>query len=128
MTEEMKLETIAKGYYCGLEGSRNNWIINTEQAWSAFYVKLESRSSPRPPTPFVDFSKYTVVAAFMGEFPTDGYSTEIHKVLQQGKKMEVQIQESSPGEDDCCLQAFTQPYHVVKVEKVEGKVEFTYAQ
>ena len=126
MTTEMNLETVAKGMYCGLEGPQNTWEIKTEQAWSAFYAKLESRSNPRPVTPSVDFSKYQILAVFMGEQTSGGYSTEMTGVVKNEDNLEVQVQESSPGDDDCCSAAFTQPYHVVKVEKVKGKVEFRY--
>ena len=126
MTTEMNLETIAKGVYCGLEGPQNTWEIKTEQAWSAFYAKLESRSNPRPSTPPVDFSQHAVLAVFMGEKQTGGYFTEISKVLQNGDDLEVQVQESSPGDDDCYSQGDSQPYHLVKVPRVKGKVEFRY--
>jgi len=124
MTEELKLETIAKGNYSGLEGPRNSWVIDTQQAWSAFYNKLESKNILRPTAPSVDFSHYTILAVYMGQKSSGGYSTEISKVLQNGKDLEVQVQEFSHS--NSMSMALTQPYHIVKVPKAEGKVEFKY--
>ncbi len=122
----MNLETVAKGNYCRLEGPRNQWVIKTEQAWNIFYNALEKQSNPRSPTPHVDFSKYAVLAVFMGQKSSGGYSTEISKVLQNGNNLEVHVQESSPSADACTTMVLTQPYHIAKVKKVEGKIEFKY--
>ncbi len=122
----MKLETIAQGDSCRLEGPRNSWAIHTEQAWSVFYIKLESTSNSRPQIPGVDFSKYSILAVFMGEKNNGGYSTEITRVLQNGKNVEVYVQETSPKPGDRNGQALTQPYHIVKIPKADGKVEFKY--
>ncbi len=124
----MELETLAKGKYCGLEGPRNQWTIKTEQAWNDFYTKLESRSCPQSTTPFVDFSKYMVLAVFMGQKATGGYSIEINKVLQKGNTLEVRVQEYSPTAGCVTSMATTQPYHVAKVEKIKGNVKFMYAR
>jgi|SRR3989344_1075102 len=123
---ETKLETVAKGDNCRLEGPRNSWAIHTEQAWSAFYVKLESASNSGLQIPHVDFSKHSVLAVFMGQKNNDGYSTEITTVLQNGKDLEVYVQETSPNHGDRNSQTLTKPYHIIKVPKAEGKVEFKY--
>lgn len=126
MTEEMNLETLAKGDYSGLQGRpRQEFVIRTQQEWSDFYRALVSRSSPQPSTPTVDFDQYTILAAFMGEKNKGGYATEITSVVKNGDNAEVWVQEISPvgGRNTMAL---TQPYHIVKVPTVKGKVEFIY--
>ena len=126
MTEEMNLETLAQGAYSGLQGrNRLEFVIKTQQEWSDFYRVLTNRNHPQPPTPSVDFDKYTIVAAFMGEKNNGGYTTEITKVVKDGTGARIYVQESSPAGGRSTM-ALTQPYHVVKVPKLSGKVGFNY--
>ena len=125
MSTELNLETITQGKTCGMKGRlRQDFVIDTEQAWSDFYRSLVSNAFPTPATPRIDFDKYTVLAVLMGQKPSGGYSTEIAQVVQSGNDAEVYVQESSAGGKSATV--MTQPYHVVKVPKIEGKVEFKY--
>ena len=122
----MKLETLAQGSHSGLRGRRRQeLVIRTQPEWDDFYRTLVSEISPQPTMPVIDFNQYSVLAVFRGEKYGNGYSTDITTVIKTGDNIEVYVRESSPVGKLTSLD-LSQPYHVVKVEKVKGKVKFSY--
>ncbi len=72
----------------------------------------------------VNFEEEMILAVFMGERTTGGYSIEIVEIMEKDDVVEVIIGQTSPGEDDMVSMAFTYPEHIVKMEKTEKPIEF----
>ncbi|MCA8923855.1 MAG: protease complex subunit PrcB family protein [Planctomycetes bacterium] len=84
-----------------------------------------------PPGVTVDFSRDALLVARMGMRPTGGYGIEIRAVeaippapsvpggpaISLTTVLEVQVFSRSPGPGEIVTQAFTSPYHVVKVPR-----------
>ncbi|HXK70733.1 MAG TPA: protease complex subunit PrcB family protein, partial [Caldisericia bacterium] len=70
--------------------------------------------------------KYTIIAVFMGELPTSGYSINIDKIIEEKMGVKVFLTETMPGKDCQVNQVFTYPYQVVKVPKISKIVDFIY--
>ena len=88
---------------------------------------LDADEEVKPDPPQVDFSKYMLIAAFMGERKTTGYSIEIYDIFYcefQGKDITVGVKKYEPGSHSIVGQAIVRPYHVVKVEKSDKEVGF----
>ncbi len=123
-SEGVNIETIEKGIYCGITEKRN-YVIKNEDEWKNLWVNIHSGVLIEPPPQTqIDFSNYSVIAVFMGEKNTGGYSIEIDKIYHEGDKIVVYINESTPAPDMMVTQALTQPYHIVKVERIDKEVIF----
>lgn len=122
-TKDIDFETIAKGYYSG-HREQANLVINDEEEWNEIWMTINSNTFPVQPAPEIDFSKYTVIAVFMGEFSTGGYGIEVEKVMGDGDDIGIYVEKTYPDADSPVTMAFTQPYHIIKIEKTGKRVVF----
>lgn len=116
----LSFETLSIGHYCG-HVEKGNYVINSFHEWTELMERshLSSIKLPR-----INFTNYTVIAAFMGERRTGGYSIKIKKIKDSGKKITVYIKERTPKKRVLKTMSLTQPYHVIKVEKIKKPVVF----
>ena len=54
--------------------------------------------------------------------PTGGYYIEITKIVEKENSVEVFARETSPSPGSLVTEAFTQPYHIVKMKKVDKRL------
>ncbi len=113
MEKELNLETIAQGDY----SDHNN---------KSHYVYRMDDDKSGLDTSNIDFEKEMVLAVYMGPQTSGGYSTTIEKAVELDDKVEVYIRERTPEPDSMNTMAITTPYHAVKTERVDKKVEFKY--
>lgn len=77
--------------------------------------------------PDVDFSKYMVVAAFLGARSTSGYSITITGVKETDSEILVTIQTTIPGPSCNPESAKSSPVHIVRLPKSDKTVTFISA-
>lgn len=118
----IEFQTISKGYDSGHRDSAY-YVIENETEWAVVWNQDESIYWPRQPPPEIDFSKTIVIAVFMGEFTTRGYRIEIKEVINTPQCVIVKVEKKYPS-DSGVLPAFSQPYHIVKVNKVDKEITF----
>ncbi|MBN1385030.1 MAG: protease complex subunit PrcB family protein [Elusimicrobia bacterium] len=104
------------GYHSGYTGSGTK-VFKDKNSWMAFRQKHERTNVPSSDLADIDFSKEMIIAAFMGQKPTGGYSVRIVDVEKLKDKIVVKYREEIPGKDSISTQAFTQPYHIKVIEK-----------
>jgi len=127
--KEISFETVMNGKdgYSGYT-EKANLVINDEETffkiWRNYTSVFSCPTCGAFPFPKVNFSNETVIAVFMGEKNTGGYSIEITKIIDNGNNVIVYVNETSPKPDDIVTLALTQPYHIVKIKKILGLVEF----
>ncbi len=134
--KELSFETIEKGEY-STHTKKENFVINDNKTyydlWRKLYPSCLNVTTDRGIStvcdgvsiiPKIDFSKETVIAVFMGEKNTGGYSIEITKIIDKTDKVIVYVNETTPKPGDLVTLALTQPYHIVKTKKILGPVEF----
>ena len=95
----------------------SNEVIKSQEKLVALYKDLELTDVPT-----VDFTKNSVVAIFMGQKSTGGYSTAVDKVMLNNDTAFVEIVETKP--QDMATMMLTQPYCIALIPKT-SKVEFT---
>lgn len=114
------------------------YVINSKQEFDqllnksmySFRGSIESNdnlkliASSETVIPEVDFEKYTLIAVFMGELPTSGYSINIDKVIEEKNDVKVFLTETSPGKDCQVNQVFTYPSKAIEVPKISKSVNF----
>ena len=118
---------------------RGNYVINSREELDELLNKsmygfrqmklnnnLDLAISLETLTPEIDLEKYTIIAVFMGELPTSGYSINIDKIIEEKMGVKVFLTETMPGKDCQVNQVFTYPYQVVKVPKISKIVDFIY--
>src|SRR3989338_8741704 len=117
--KEISFDTVDKDFYGNIQEKSQKVIQNSED-----FLELWNEVGSLKLLEEIDFSKYTVIAVAQGQKPTGGYSIEINKVKETRVKIQVYIIETFPDPDDVVTQAFSSPYHIIKIEKSNKKVEF----
>jgi hypothetical protein len=97
--------------YGGLEKAAN-YIITAQKDMVLMYKDLGFTEIP-----LVNFDEKTVVAVFMGQKNTGGYSIGIESVTIKGNVAEVQVKETHP--DGMVTMALTNPYCIAVIPKSE---------
>jgi hypothetical protein len=104
--------------YGGLEKSEERLITN-ENELKEIYGIINRFRRPGIPVPKVDFKSHIVVALFMGEKVTGGFSTEVDSVSIENDNMVVHIKENAPKSTDIVTMAICQPFCFVLIPKPE---------
>ncbi len=100
---------------------RKDVVIDNQEEWRELWDELNSKREPQPDLPQIYFDSQIVIATFMGEKRTGGYEIRIDKIQQVGNEITVKVEENSPAKGDIVTHAFTQPYHIVIIPKVDDK-------
>jgi hypothetical protein len=111
------------GHHSGMR-TTGEQVIQDAEVWKQVWGQVYRTSRPQPEPPKIDFDKQTVLAVFLGNRNTGGYSIRITAVKDTGKETEVHVQRSSPRPGDITTQALTQPYDIVVIDKPDKPVRF----
>jgi len=114
-----------KGFRSGIK-ERKLVVIRTEKEWEEFWHLHKKAILPEQQVPPVDFNQQMVIAVLSGEKRTGGYGIEITRVEENLEKsqLEVFFLETHPSPKSMATQALTQPYHIVKLKRVDIPVVF----
>ena len=121
--ERMEFHTIEKRVFSGHK-EEAYYVINDAYRWAETWSHHIRNWDPKPPPPEVDFSQTTIIAVFMGQFSTGGYGIEVKEIIDMGVSIEVKVEKTYPGKGCGVTEAFSQPYHIVKVDKMDKQVIF----
>jgi len=124
-TAPVAFVTVEKGARSGIK-DRQFIAIRNEKEWESLWARHKSTFSPMPKIPSVDFDREMVVAVFSGEKRTGGYGIEIQEIEENREKGEIAVfyveKESPPR--SIVIQTLTQPYHIVRLKKIDLPVTF----
>ena len=122
---EVEIKGEWKGYHCGYtEPAR--LVIETEVEWKEVWEKVVAFQIPKPKLPEVDFETEMIIAVFMGEQRTGGYSIDITRIIKEEEEIVVQVEEKYPDPDLLVTMALTQPYHIVVVKSSPLPIRFQH--
>ncbi|MEK7555075.1 MAG: protease complex subunit PrcB family protein [Patescibacteria group bacterium] len=121
---DVAFETVQRDFHGGVEVPKNV-AITDEAAWTTLWNQMSANITPKPPAPEIDFANELIVGVFMGTKSTGGYSTEVTRIAKTDAKITVYIREVSPGPNCAVTLALTVPYHIVKMQKVDGDIDFS---
>ncbi len=77
-----------------------------------------------PDVKAINFDETTLIALSFGEKPTGGYHCEIIKVEEYKDKVIVFYMRNPPDKKAIVSQAFTYPWHLIRLEKIRKEVHF----
>lgn len=94
-------------------------LVNNQPRLLQIWRNLDGRMPPA-----IDFQEYAVIAVFMGERRTGGYSIIVEQAAREDGQLVIDVVMRTPGADCFTTQALTQPYHLVVIPAFKGPVEF----
>ncbi len=97
-------------------------VIRDVPAWGAVWAKIYDKRSPTPPLPALDFTKYMIVVAALGDRPSTGYDVLVAGASRTGEIITVRVQRA--GACGAVLTVLTQPVDVAIIPRSVGSVEF----
>jgi hypothetical protein len=114
-----ELVTVAQGPMSNIEEARQA-VVRTAAEWQALWKEHDAQRAAPP----VDFTQSIVVAVFLGTRPTAGFSVEITAMNTEGSRVVVEYRERRPPRDALAAQVLTAPFHIVRLARTTGSVEF----
>lgn len=93
-------------------------LITGEASWKSHWQQHAARVMPVPAAPAVDFSQSSILAVYMGERNSGGYSIEVTGAELVNGVLKVTVRETRPAPDAMVTMALTQPYHMVRLPKL----------
>jgi hypothetical protein len=97
-------------------------VVRSPTEWAALWSR--HMRTPTAPPPSVDFAHDMVVALFLGERTTGGYAVEITQIERTDVGLLIRYRTTKPDPNTMQTQAFTQPFLMVKLARVDGPVTF----
>ena len=82
----------------------------------------------KTPTPIINFKNSVVIANFLGEQPTGGYSIKVNKVVYSEKYTQVIFSTHRPTPGSMRTMQITQPYIMIKIDKTKKPIYFEYTR
>jgi len=99
-------------------------VIRSHKELLQVYGYVNRMRKPGFSIPKIDFSKASVVAIFMGEKTTGGFSVTVESVMNKEGKVIVEVIETQPKSNDMATMAFTQPFCFVKINSIDKEIVF----
>lgn len=123
MSNDHEIRELAQGGQ-SRESAERMMIVRDPEAFERIWALTRQQGE----VPAVDFDQEMVIAAFMGERRTGGYSIHVEELRQEGDVLRVHVRMESPGENCMTTQAITRPFQLVRVPRLEGEVQFATRQ
>jgi hypothetical protein len=121
-SKSIDFETVSKDFY-SLQVEKENYVAKDEESLNQILDLIEIQDSINYD---IDFSEETVVAVFMGEKSSGGYSIEIVEVVKKEDHLEFVVEVKEPGPDDMTIQAITSPYHIIRLKRFDTEYVFSF--
>jgi hypothetical protein len=100
-------------------------VIRDQAEFTELWLIHANVFSPAPDQPEINFDQDMLVAAFLGERVTGGFSIAITEVQEREDSLLVRVRITLPGRNCLVAQAFSQPHQLVTVPRSEKMVVFT---
>ncbi|MBZ1348616.1 MAG: protease complex subunit PrcB family protein [Candidatus Nealsonbacteria bacterium] len=120
---EIEFQTISLRHTSG-HTARKNYVIVNNDDWRSLWNKTYAILFPPPTAPEIDFTRYTIIAVYMGEKRKGGHRIEIVNVFEHKDYVVVLIKETHPEPGAIATMALTQPYHIIKIQKIDKDIVF----
>lgn len=118
-SQDFPFEVIDQGGISGIRTGKT-LAIRDDATWREIWIQHKRGSTP----PAIDFSKQMVIAIFVGERRTGGYSVKIKDITTESGGLRVTYEESRPGRGCMATMAITYPFQIIRLAKFEGPVSF----
>lgn len=122
-SEKLPVEVVIDGTYCSIEQKREVMLTNNED-YQKLMNEVYQNLDQLPRIPVVDFSKYSLLAVFIGQRTSGGYLVTIDSVISSSSKINCYVTEIAPGKNCGVTDVITSPFAIVKIPKTQNKPVF----
>ena len=123
LDQELAFETIDKRPFSG-HNDNKYYVIKETSEWGNLWSIVYSIIIPKPDLPDVNFNNEMIIAVFQGSQPSSGYSIEITEIIEKENFVEVFVKKTSPSQGSLQLDVITDPFHIVKIRRVDKEIIF----
>jgi hypothetical protein len=99
-------------------------VIMSPSEWTAFWKEKTHRASPQPPVPPIDFDRYVVLYATMGEFGGYGHSIWFLAAVGDSTEVSVTVLELSAGAGCLASARAVRPCALALLSKTSATIGF----
>ena len=99
-------------------------IVTDENALSKLFSEINTNQEPGYTVPNVDFGSDLIIALFMGEKTTGGFSIHVENIIETSSNIEIVYKEKGPKPTDMVTMAITHPYCIIKIKKPNKEIKF----
>ncbi len=113
-----------------LEGPQSNFvkgkrtIIKDQEQLQHIFDKINSTQEPGAAVPEIDFSRYQMGFATMGELSSGGYTISVDRIEKTTENTIIHLTGTSPNPSDNVTTVMTSPFVIFKFEKQSLPVVF----
>lgn len=120
-TESVAIETVVAGTVGGRpEKSLHFELIRTEKKWVQFHTELFAHQSPAPKKPAVDFKKYLLLYAGLGQKSSGGYAIGFEPKAELTKgELTLTLAIKEPTSGGMAIALVTTPFAVAKIPRAD---------
>ena len=112
---------LAQGSFSGFSMQPDDVVVLRKSQFERLWAQHAGTTPPA-----VDFAQESVIAVFMGNMPTGGFSVSVAHVETDGTQISVFVDNMSPGPKCNVIQVNTNPFVIVKVPKISLPVIFMH--
>ena len=116
-------ETLAQDFYGGMTDSKF-MVIKNEKTLDTIYNLINEGKIPVLKTPIINFEQEMVIALFLGEKNSGGYSIAVEQIMNVDDKVNVVYRITSPKAGEMVTSVMTQPYCIIKIPKTSKEIVF----
>lgn len=118
-------ETIDQGVDSGYREPGAH-VVRTDVEWQQAWDRHTALVSPKPARPLINFGADLVIAVFLGERPTGGFTVTVTAITKRPDALHVLVEETVPSPDTMVTQALTVPYHFVRLKRTDLPIKFEF--
>ena len=98
--------------------------IHDRDTWVRTWNDINSRISPVPALPEVDFTKEMVLVAAIGSRPSSGFEVVFTGAAEAGEVVTIDVESRSPGPTCIMLPVVTAPVDLARIPRRNGAIVF----
>jgi len=106
--------TLARLYYSG-DVAAKRLVVGDQFTWASVWAQAYENYTPQAPRPSIDFGRYQVLVAALGQRGSGGNDIRIDSIARFERGSVAYVTTTTPGSTCVTTQAFTQPVHIVRV-------------
>ena len=114
---------IAHSYNSGLRQSVRT-VVGNDADWQAIWRMHAARLGGPPPAAAIDFTRYEVLVAALGERTSGGYDISIGRIASTSDHLYVELISTHPSLACGVTAALTQPVDMVRIPRAHPPVMF----
>lgn len=114
---------VAHAYYSGFRQSART-VVDNDAEWRTVWSTYTANLGGPPPAPAIDFARYEVLVAALGERNSGGYDMTISRIASTNDYLYVELTLLRPGPRCGTTAALTQPVDMVRIPRQHPPVMF----